>query len=90
MITMDSKFNLGEKAYGTIRLLCDTKADVPNLDNYKNYATGSEALVISTSERYMLNSSKEWILQKNSGGSSGGEEVTSSNTNYIYDGGETT
>lgn len=88
MITVDSKFNLGGKAYGTIRLLCDTQADVPNLDNYKNYATGSEALVISTSERYMLNSSKKWILQKNSGGS-GGDSPSPDNT-YIYDGGEVT
>lgn len=88
MITVDSKFNLGGKAYGAIRLLCDTQADVPNLDNYKNYATGSEALVISTSERYMLNSSKEWILQKNSGGS-GGDSPSPDNT-YIYDGGEVT
>ena len=89
MITIDSKFNLGGKAYGTIRLLCDTQDDIPNLDNYKNYATGSEALIISTSERYMLNSSKEWILQKNSGGSGGGDSPSPDNT-YIYDGGEVT
>lgn len=59
MIALESKFNSGTTAYGIQHFICDTPDDIPNLSTA--VAQGSTAFVISTSEKYMLNSQGQWI-----------------------------
>ena len=40
---------------------------------------GSRAIVTSTSDRYILNGSDEWVIDKNAGGGSGSDIVFATN-----------
>lgn len=57
-------FNLykqdGETLYGIKEFMLDTAADVADLPT--NIRPGSTALVIPTSEIYILNGEKQWVL----------------------------
>lgn len=86
MITLDSKFNIGNHSYGQVRFLLDTPDDLPNLKN--TYAPGSRAFVISTSDEYMLNNQSKWVKIKKSSSSGGGGDTPDPDNTYIYDGGE--
>jgi hypothetical protein len=72
--------NRNKLAYGIKHYNLDTEADLQNI-NVSREIMGTTAFVIETSERYMLNGSKEWkkIKTANSGGGTSGDE--------IYDGG---
>ena len=62
----------GETLYGIKEYILDSTSDVQNLPT--NVKIGSTALVISTSDIYMLNGSKQWVLiggNPSSGGGSG-------------------
>ena len=62
--------------------ICD---DVNDLDTLpKNCPQGSTAFVIETSQRYMLNGSKEWKKINSLGGS---EPGVNPGDDFIYDGG---
>ena len=75
----------GNVSYGVQNLVLDTPTDLTQLGT--NFTVGSTAFIISTSERYMLNSQKEWVLiQSGNGGSGGGGDIDPDAT-YIYDGG---
>ena len=50
----------GETLYGVKEFILDSAADVEKLP--KDVRPGSTALVIPTSEIYILNSEKKWIL----------------------------
>lgn len=68
----------GETLYGIKEYILDTPLDIPDLP--VNVGAGSTAFVISTSEKYMLNGQKKWILLKTtissgSGGDNGGDIV---------------
>ena len=72
--------------YGVKHFTLDTTADLATIDK-TNLVMGSTAFVISSSEKYMLNSSKQWIKINVGGtGGGGGGEVDPTAT-YIYDGG---
>ena len=49
----------GEKVYDIYEYVCDTPEDIEKLS--KKCGMGSTCIIISTSEVYMLNSSKEWV-----------------------------
>lgn len=50
--------NSGIKAYGIKHYTVDTTKDLENLPT--NITAGSTAFIIETSEKYMLNTKKEW------------------------------
>lgn len=83
MITLESKYNSGNTAYGIQRFICDSPDDIPNLD--KTASQGSTAFIISTSDTYMINSQGQWIKISASSGGGGQTDIT-----YIYDGGTIT
>lgn len=56
MINIASQF--GQASYNVVKLILDTEDDVAYLP--RDFAPGSTAFVISTSENYMLNSNGEW------------------------------
>lgn len=69
--------NTNNIAYGIVIFTVDEESDIQNLPRY--HTPGSEAYVIATGNKYVLNNSKEWILSKGGsseggGGSSGGGE----------------
>ena len=49
----------GDTQYNIMEYVVDTPDDIETLP--RTGAMGSSALVISTSEMYMLNSEKEWV-----------------------------
>lgn len=49
----------GDVVYDIKDFVCDTPDDLENLP--KNCDMGSTCLIISTSEVYMMNSSREWV-----------------------------
>jgi hypothetical protein len=59
------------RAYGVKSYVADTPEDLKDIST--NIPMGCSAYVISTKERYMLNSNGEWKLMGSSGGSGGGE-----------------
>ena len=69
-------FENGTEKYGIKHLVVDTPNDLSNLPI--NVEVGSTCFIISTSEKYMINSNKQWIKIQSSGGSS--DEI-------VYDGG---
>lgn len=76
--------NRNRKAYGIKHYNLDTESDLTRIDvSYE--VMGTTAFVIETSQRYMLNGSKEWkkIAPIGGGGSGGGD----SGDDVIYDGG---
>lgn len=72
--------NKGVIAYGYKEFILDTPEDLVNLKS--DYTPGSIAFVISTSDKYMLNNSHQWVKITDSGGGS----VDPTNT-YVWDGG---
>lgn len=72
--------NRNRKAYGIKHYNLDTEAELQEI-NTSREVMGTTAFVIETSQRYMLNGSKEWkkISTPGSGGGSSSDE--------IYDGG---
>lgn len=72
--------NRNKKAYGIKHYNLDTEADLSQI-NVNREVMGTTAFVIETSQRYMLNGSKEWKKISNSNG--GG----SNNNDFVYDGG---
>ena len=73
----------GDVSYGVQNLVLDTPTDLTQLGT--NFTVGSTAFIISTSDRYMLNSQKEWVLIQSGNGGGGGE--IDPDATYIYDGG---
>ena len=71
----------GETLYGVKEYILDSPEDVPSLP--VNVRPGSTALVIPTSEIYMLNGSKKWILM--GGSSSGGSGDNAGDLNQYGD-----
>ena len=72
--------NRNKKAYGIKHYNLDTETDL-QLINTDREIMGTTAFVIETSQRYMLNGSKEWKkINVATGGGSG-------NNDEIYDGG---
>ena len=59
----------GETLYGVKEYILDSPEDITSLPI--NVRPGSTALVISTSDIYMLNGNKQWVLM--GGGSSSGD-----------------
>lgn len=74
--------NRNRKAYGIKHYNLDTEAELAQIDTSRE-VMGTTAFVIETSQRYMLNGSKEWkkILSSTGGGSGG------SGNEDIWDGG---
>lgn len=74
--------NRNRLAYGIKHYNLDTESDLQKINTSKE-VMGTTAFVIETSQRYILNGSKEWkkiiSTSGSGGGSSGGDE--------IYDGG---
>lgn len=75
----------GKRVYRLNALAVDTDSEMQELINEgsdstiaKNSAMGSTVTVIETGDIYMLNSSKEWVLQESAGGSSSGGDGSSS------------
>ena len=60
------------RAYGVKSYVVDTPEDLKDIPT--NIPMGCSALVISTKERYMLDSHGEWKAVGSSGGSGGGSE----------------
>lgn len=60
------------RAYGVKSYVADTPEDLKDIPT--NIPMGCSALVISTKERYMLDSHGEWKAVSSSGGSGGGSE----------------
>ena len=88
MVTIGANGNV--KAYGIKHFILDTPADLKDVAT-ENLSTGSTVFVISTSEHYMLNSSKSWIkvnLGSGSSGGSGDDTPDSGNDSIEYDGGD--
>lgn len=52
--------NNGTHNYNYQEFVCDTPADISKLP--KDSAPGSTAFVVSTSEVYMMNTERTWIL----------------------------
>ena len=72
--------NRNRKAYGIKHYNLDTEAELKNINTSKE-VMGTTAFVIETSQRYMLNGSKEWKkINIGTGGGSGGDD-------FVYDGG---
>ena len=57
----------GVEKYGICHFVIDTPADLPSVPTEGEM--GSTCFIISTSEKYMLNSQKEWIKIALNGGS---------------------
>lgn len=59
-----------------------------NLSTIKGCSIGSKATVTATSDRYILNDSDEWVVDKNAGGGGSGDYVvaTSDDIKGITDG----
>lgn len=72
--------NRNRKAYGIKHYNLDTEAELQTI-NTQREVMGTTAFVIETSQRYMINGSKEWKkITTSSGGGSGSNDE-------IYDGG---
>ena len=85
MVTIGANGNV--KTYGIKHFILDTNDDLPTIATEKLH-TGSTVFVISSSEHYMLNSSKKWIkvnLGSGSGEGGGGGDDT---PDIEYDGGD--
>ena len=67
-------------AHGVKKFTVDTFAEIASI-KLASVAMGSTAFVISTSETYMLNGSKQWVKVTLPGGGSGNGDI-------IYDGGD--
>lgn len=85
--------NRNRKAYGIKHYNLDTEAELQNI-NVEREVMGTTAFVIETSQRYMLNGSKEWKkinVGQGGGGSGGNDEIYDGGgvegPNDIYDGG---
>ena len=72
--------NRNKKAYGIKHYNLDTESDL-QLINTDREVMGTTAFVIETSQRYMLNGSKQWKKISTSTGGGGGSN------DEIYDGG---
>lgn len=88
MINITSQY--GQTAYNVVKLVLDSTDDLVYLS--KDYAPGSTAFIIDTSESYMLNSKKEWKKIKVSSvdpGGGGGDVPGDNDDDGIpdYDGG---
>lgn len=70
MVTLAS--SSGKPRYTIKEYYLDTPVDLTELMKYNSDYTGSIAHIISTGERYVQNSSGQWILQPACGGGSGG------------------
>ena len=73
--------NRNRKAYGIKHYNLDTESELSKI-NVNREVMGTTAFVIETSQRYMLNGSKEWkkINVATNGGGTGGND-------FVYDGG---
>ena len=69
LVKQGSKIDYNYKEY-----CLDTKNELLQI-NKSHCCPGSIAYVIDSTETYMLNSNKEWILQKKNGGSGGGGSI---------------
>lgn len=61
----------GETVYGIKDYILDTPLDISDLPT--NVKAGSSAFVISTSDKYMLNGHKRWVLLSKGTSSGGGD-----------------
>ena len=75
----------GEILYGVKDYVLDTEEDVKKLPKDKDIRVGSSAFVITTGNRYFLNSSREWIKTAR-GGSADGPDVSEVLGQYDKDG----
>jgi hypothetical protein len=75
--------NRNKKSYGIKHYNLDTEADLATI-NVNREIMGTTAFVIETSQRYMLNGSKEWKKINSLGGS---EPGVNPGDDFIYDGG---
>ena len=78
---VESFYRPPESSYTSKRatIICDTPQDLPIYNERQNNPDdpfiliyGSDAEIISTGRRYILNGSNEWIIQPQSGGGGGG------------------
>jgi hypothetical protein len=74
--------NRNKKAYGIKHYNLDTEAELSQI-NVNREVMGTTAFIIETSQRYMLNGSKEWKKINSNNNSGGG----SGNDDFVYDGG---
>ena len=74
--------NAGRTAYGIQSMLLDTEIELYAID-VNTLTPGSDVFVAETSNRYVLNQKREWILVKQSGGGDGFPPYS----HIIYDGG---
>jgi hypothetical protein len=72
--------NRGKKAYGIKHYNIDTETELQKIDVNRE-VMGTTAFVIETSQRYILNGTKEWKKIQSIGGGGG------SSSDEIYDGG---
>lgn len=77
--------NGNKVAYGIKHFILDTATDMGDLDR-ANLVPGSTAFIISSSEYYMLNGSRNWI-KINPSDIGGGGSSDDPGTNEDYDGG---
>ena len=75
--------NRNKKAYGIKHYNLDTEAELAQI-KVDREVMGTTAFVIETSQRYMLNGSKEWKKINSLGGSGGNVHP---DEDFIYDGG---
>ena len=61
-------FGAANHLYNYSEFICDTEADIADLPTFKkkmpdgsNCCAGSQALVLDTQKKYMLNNQDEWI-----------------------------
>ena len=73
----------GETLYGVKEYILDSPEDIPSLPT--NIRPGSTALVISTSNIYMLNGSKQWVLMGGDSSSGGGSGDNAGDLNQYGD-----
>lgn len=75
-------------SYGIKKYLLDTDAEIKSLTTKD--APGSLAFVSSTSNKYILNNSKQWVKISGGSGSSGGSsgsDYPNPDDTFIWDGG---
>lgn len=80
--------NRGIKSYGIKHYILDTTDDLKKVSI--NCTPGSTAFITETSQYYMLNNKKTWVLinvAAGGGGNSGGTPDIHDGDNIIYDGG---
>lgn len=76
--------NRNRKAYGIKHYNLDTESELSKI-NVNREVMGTTAFVIETSQRYMLNGSKEW--KKINVATSGGNGGVNPDEDFVYDGG---